>query len=82
MRTVKYPCPVAYTPDCNGSKCSHWGTPRCVDGNITVTMGNAKGRTVKYPCPRAYTPDCNGSKCSQWGTSKCVDGYISTPMEF
>ena len=80
-RTVKYPCPIAYTPDCNGSQCSQWGKPNCVDGYITMAIGVAGGRTVKYPCPRAYTPDCNGSKCSQWGKPNCVDGYIQVPIK-
>jgi len=71
-----YYCLRAYTPDCNGNKCSIWGTPRCEDGMLTVQISDKDHSNKMESCPRAYTPDCNGDKCSIWGTPSCVDGNV------
>jgi hypothetical protein len=83
MRTgsVRYPCPTAYTPNCDAKHCSHWGKPNCVDGYIQMELEAPGGRPVKYLCPRAYTSDCDAAHCSIWGSSKCVDGYVNSTIK-
>lgn len=82
MRTgiVNYPCPTAYTADCDSAHCSHWGTPQCEQGYIKMDLEASGGRNVKYLCPRAYSSDCDAAHCSMWGTPKCEDGYVNTAI--
>jgi len=76
---MKMICPRSYTPDCNASKCSHWGTSECVDGKVEVTMKSSGDK--KLPCPRAYSSDCNGGNCKLWGTPECESGYVNMSFD-
>lgn len=58
-------CSRAYTSECNGSKCTIWGTSRCVEG---VPMPGK--------CNNAYTSKCNQGLCALFGTPKCIDGQV------
>ncbi|MDR2581394.1 MAG: hypothetical protein LBC85_10440 [Fibromonadaceae bacterium] len=62
-------CPQAWTSECNGDRCTIWGTKHCIEG-IPV---NGK-------CSNAKTSRCDNGKCALFGTPRCVDGVIKDPL--